>query len=303
MSQKTIFKKIEKKTKQRIYKWHKFFAYITFIPVLLWCLSGIMHPFMAHFFKPEIKNEFITPKAIDFDKVKITLQEILNKENIHEFKNFRFVEMNDVWFYQIKLSDNSLIYFNAANGKKLYNADVIYANYLAKFFLDDHQSKILKTEFLTKFDNQYKYLHTDLAIISIGTNDSFDPDFDSLKFEMNYEQFILKLKQQNENLALLLTVPNDSYAKRKINNKNTVIVKRVIERLAYKYEAKIWDFFSIMGGNHSAKNWRDAELMKSDLIHFTRSGYLLKGSLLFDAIMSDFYKWKEQQNQKIEMNK
>lgn len=154
-----------------------------------------------------------------------------------------------------------------------------------------------------KFDNQYKYLHTDLAIISIGTNDSFDPDFDSLKFEMNYEQFILKLKKQNANLALLLTVPNDSYAKRKINNKNTVIVKRVIERLAYKYEAKIWDFFNIMGGNHSAKNWRDAELMKSDLIHFTRSGYLLKGSLLFDAIMSDFYKWKEQQNQKIDMNK
>ena len=168
MSQKTIFKKIEKKTKQRIYKWHKFFAYITFIPVLLWCLSGIMHPFMAHFFKPEIKNEFITPKAIDFDKVKITLQEILNKENIHEFKNFRFVEMNDVWFYQIKLSDNSLIYFNAANGKKLYNADVIYANYLAKFFLDDHQSKILKTEFLTKFDNQYKYVNRYLPVYKVS---------------------------------------------------------------------------------------------------------------------------------------
>jgi hypothetical protein len=168
MSKKTYSQKLKKKAKQRIYKWHKYFAYVTFIPVLFWCLSGIMHPFMAHFFKPEIKNEFVVPKTVDFSKVKFTLQGILHKQKIHEFKNFRYIEMNDVWFYQIKLVDDSLVYFNASNGEKLNNGDVYYAEYLAKFFLEDYQSKVLKTEYLTQFDNQYKYVNRYLPVYKVS---------------------------------------------------------------------------------------------------------------------------------------
>lgn len=143
------------------------------------------------------------------------------------------------------------------------------------------------------FQQQLKYLNPDVAIVSIGTNDSFDPDFDSLKYESNYEDFILKIKQVNPKCALLLTVPNDSYAKRKYHNKNTEVIQRVIERLANKYDAKVWDFFTIMGGNYSAKKWKAADLMKDDLIHFTKEGYLQKGKLLFDAFMGEYYHWIE----------
>lgn len=167
MSKKTIFQKINKKAKQRIYKWHRTLAYITLIPVLLWCLSGIMHPFMAHFFKPEIKNEFITPKTVDFKQVKFSLQQILAKEHIQEFKNFRYVEMKNQWFYQIKKTDNTLSYFNVATGAELQNGDVVYANYLARFFLDDQKSKISKTAYLTQFDSQYKYVNRYLPVYKV----------------------------------------------------------------------------------------------------------------------------------------
>jgi uncharacterized membrane protein YukC len=43
---------IVKKIKQNMYKWHRTLGIITLIPVIFWTLSGIMHPFMAHFFKP-----------------------------------------------------------------------------------------------------------------------------------------------------------------------------------------------------------------------------------------------------------
>lgn len=167
MSNKTIFQKIEKKAKQRIYKWHRFFAYITCIPVVLWCLSGIMHPFMAHFFKPEIKNEFIEPNVIDFTKVKVSLQDVLQNEKIATFKNFRFVEMDANWYYQVKLIDNSLVYFNTFDGKKLEKGDENYARYLAQFFLDDYQSKIVTTQYLTQFDHQYKYVNRYLPVYKI----------------------------------------------------------------------------------------------------------------------------------------
>ncbi|MFK7060549.1 PepSY domain-containing protein [Flavobacterium oreochromis] len=168
MSKKTIPQKIKKKVKQRIYKWHKLLAYVTFIPVILWCLSGIMHPLMAHFFKPEIKNEFINTKVINTSKIKISLQEILQKEKIQKIKNFRFIEMNNIWYYQIKMINNSLVYFNTCNGQKLNNGDEEYAQYLAKYFLDDYQSKIVKIDYLTQFDHQYKYVNRYLPVYKIS---------------------------------------------------------------------------------------------------------------------------------------
>lgn len=168
MSKKTILQKIEKKAKQRIYKWHRVLAYITFIPVILWCLSGIMHPFMAHFFKPEIKNEFITPQTVDANKIKFSLQQILSKQQIQEFKNFRYVQMKDQWYYQLKKVNNSLVYFNVSTGAELKNGDMVYANYLARFFLDDYQSEISKSQYLTRFDNQYKYVNRYLPVYKVS---------------------------------------------------------------------------------------------------------------------------------------
>jgi hypothetical protein len=144
-----------------------------------------------------------------------------------------------------------------------------------------------------KFEKQLAYLKPEVAIISIGTNDSFDADFDSLKFQNNYEQFIQKIKSVNPNCALLLTVPNDSYAQKKNHNKNTQVTERVIERVAQKYDAKVWNFFKIMGGNFSAKKWKEAGLMKDDLIHFTKEGYAIKGKLLFDVFIGEYYHWIE----------
>ena len=76
-TKKSFGKKLKKKLKQRIYKWHKVLAFITIIPVLFWCLSGIMHPFMAHFFKPTIANETLEKTDIDIAKLKLGLQEAL----------------------------------------------------------------------------------------------------------------------------------------------------------------------------------------------------------------------------------
>lgn len=143
------------------------------------------------------------------------------------------------------------------------------------------------------FEKQLVYLNPDIAIISIGTNDSFDEDFDSTVYMNRYENFIEKIKHVNPNCALLLTVPNDSYFKSKKHNANTAVIANVIQKLAKKYDAKIWNFYAIMGGEFSAKTWKENELMKKDLVHFTRSGYELKGQLLFDALMSDYFNWIE----------
>ncbi|WP_395047661.1 hypothetical protein [Flavobacterium sp.] len=102
--------KIVKKIKQNMYKYHRTLGIITIIPVIFWTLSGIMHPFMAHFFKPEIAHEKLEVKPIDTTQIKFSLQEVLTQNKIQEFKNFRIISFQNVTYYQVKeININTII--------------------------------------------------------------------------------------------------------------------------------------------------------------------------------------------------
>ena len=162
--------KFVKKIKQKIYAWHRTIGIITIIPVILWTLSGLTHPFMAHFFKPTIANEFLIAKPIDKSQLTLSIQEVLQKNNIAEFKNFRIVSFDNATFYQVKTTNDELEYFNTFDSKKLENGDQKYAHWLSRYFLDDQKSTIVKTEILTEFTSQYKYVNRYLPVYKTSFN-------------------------------------------------------------------------------------------------------------------------------------
>lgn len=165
--------KIIKKIKQHMYKWHRTIGLITIVPVIFWTLSGLMHPFMAHFFKPEIAHDKIEQQFISKNELQFSIQEVLQKNNIAEFKNFRIVTFNDTIFYQIKTITGELLYFDASTAKKLTDGDKKYAEWLSRYFLDDQKSTVKKSEIVTEFTSQYKYVNRYLPVYKI----SFDrPD-------------------------------------------------------------------------------------------------------------------------------
>ena len=164
VKKKKFQNKLTKKLKQKVYKWHRTLAFITIIPVVFWCLSGIMHPFMAHFFKPQIANNAIEKKAIDTTEIKISLEASLLQNKIEKIKNFRFVSFNESQFYQVKTIHDSILYFNTSTGGVLKNGDVLYANWLARYFLDDQNSVISKHTKILEFDSQYKYVNRYLPV-------------------------------------------------------------------------------------------------------------------------------------------
>lgn len=165
--------KLVKKIKQHMYKWHRVIGLITIIPVIFWTLSGLMHPFMAHFFKPEIAHDKLEPQIIDKNQLHFSIQEVLQKNNINEFKNFRIVSFNDVSYYQVKTISGDLLYFDTSNAKKLENGDQKYAEWLSRYFLEDQKSAVKKSEIVTEFTSQYKYVNRYLPVYKL----SFDrPD-------------------------------------------------------------------------------------------------------------------------------
>ncbi|MFL1895909.1 GDSL-type esterase/lipase family protein [Aquimarina sp. 2-A2] len=140
------------------------------------------------------------------------------------------------------------------------------------------------------FDEQLQLYTPDLFIVSVGTNDAYHPDFEPEAFRKNYEEFIQRVLKVNPECAILLTVPNDSYYKRKFPNPRTRISRGIIYELARKYNMAVWDFYEIMGGFNSSKAWYANKLMPKDRIHFTHKGYHIKADLLLQALANSWEK-------------
>ncbi len=138
-----------------------------------------------------------------------------------------------------------------------------------------------------RFEEQLKTYPPDFFAFSVGTNDGNVPydKFNPLVYKKNLEKVMKMVLNSNPDCALLLTVPNDSYYKRRYLNKNIARERDVIVELAIEYEMAVWDLYGLMGELGSSKTWKNNDLMRSDLVHFTSEGYHFKGELYLDAFM------------------
>ncbi len=145
-----------------------------------------------------------------------------------------------------------------------------------------------------RFEEQLKTYPPDFFAFSVGTNDG-NTTYDKFKpevYKQNLEKMMQMVLRANPNCALLLTVPNDSYYRKRYLNKNIDRERTVIIELAKQYNMAVWDFYGIMGELGSSMTWFHNDLMRSDLVHFTGDGYHLKGDLYIDA----FQKFLDQMN-------
>ncbi len=162
--------------KKNIYKWHKIIGISTVIPVIFWTLSGLLHPLMGHWLKPTISTTFIVPKSIEKTKITTSLEDITLQNNIPSIKNFRFINFYDKQYYQIKDNQNQIVYFNTQTGKKIENGDKIYAEYLARYFLDDQKSNIKSITLIEEFETEYRFINRLLPVwkVSFERSDNMD---------------------------------------------------------------------------------------------------------------------------------
>lgn len=145
---------------------------------------------------------------------------------------------------------------------------------------------------------QMKQIEPDLVIISLGTNDTYTKNFVPSYYKQNYINFIAEIKKANPDAAILLTVPNDDYYRRRYPNRNIQEAEDVILELAKEYGYGVWNFYQIMGGFNSSSLWYKDFLMAYDRIHFTTKGYLIKGDLLFFAILKSYDNHIDNKNKK-----
>ncbi|SDL17020.1 PepSY domain-containing protein [Siphonobacter aquaeclarae] len=176
--------------RKRIYRWHRVLGIITVIPVIFWCLSGIAHPFMSHWFKPQIAHEFVKPEPVNPEALKVPLAEILNRAGIPVLRTFRVISFDGRTVYQVMLSDHKLVYFDTKTGEQLEKGDIAYAGYLAQYFAGDRQSRVRVTP-VTSFTSEYRSVNRLLPVwkVSFDRPDGMDVYVDTEQSRLaNYNE-------------------------------------------------------------------------------------------------------------------
>jgi hypothetical protein len=153
--------------KSNLYKAHKITGLIVFIPILLWVVSGFMHPFMSHWFKPEIPKTTLKENVIPIAKIEYRLEEALSKSRISSFEDVRIIECQKRWFYQVQLTIDSTVYIDIEKGSIVPHFDQAYAIYLARYFTDDSTSKIKSMTKQRDFDFYYREINRLLPVWKI----------------------------------------------------------------------------------------------------------------------------------------
>ena len=146
-----------------------------------------------------------------------------------------------------------------------------------------------------RFKEQLEMYPPDLFVFSVGTNDANVPfdKFHPQKYSDNLIKMIDIILDVNPDCAIILTVPNDSFFRRRYLNRNVARERKVIIQVAKKYKIPVWDLYGLMGELGSSKIWLQNQLMRPDLIHFTFPGYHFKAKLYIDAFMKYLQQMEE----------
>ena len=140
------------------------------------------------------------------------------------------------------------------------------------------------------FEEQVKQVNPDLIILDYGTNDLAGGKFDSTYFITNLTKSIQRIKEVLPSTCIIIPTVQDFT----VNGKNisaTAEYAGFLRRFAEKNNVVFYDYFAISGGKRSMKKWLSNGIAKSDQIHLTQQGYVLKGELYGNAILTSYARY------------
>lgn len=154
-----------KLNKKRWINWHKKLAYIVGIPMLMWALSGILHPVMANFMRPEIARRFLPPVPLNVEtEIKKPADVLAELGEVHQLK---LADIDQELHYLAVTTDEEHHYFNANTGEKSSTAETAYAEQLARAYLADDKSELVSVTKITEFGDSYGYINRLLPVFRV----------------------------------------------------------------------------------------------------------------------------------------
>lgn len=156
--------------KRNFYKWHRILGLCALVPVIFWTLSGLSHPFMSNWFRPNIPVEVYKQPVQSVIKPTLSIQQVLDQNHIAQLRNFSLISFNKTAYYQVLGKDSVYNYYSATTGRVLPDGDKLYAIYLARYFTQDSLSAVKSITLQKSFDGQYQPINHLLPVWKASFN-------------------------------------------------------------------------------------------------------------------------------------
>ncbi|MEO0341350.1 MAG: GDSL-type esterase/lipase family protein, partial [Bacteroidota bacterium] len=140
------------------------------------------------------------------------------------------------------------------------------------------------------FLQQIPDLQPDLIIITLGTNEALQKRYEEGQIENTIDAFLQQIKATLPRTAILICIAPDALISKKYPASNIPKIRQQLIAAAQKHQTAYWDFYRIMGGQGSIRQWKSMDLAYHDFIHFTQKGYILQGGLLYEALRKTYAK-------------
>jgi len=134
------------------------------------------------------------------------------------------------------------------------------------------------------FTAQLRQVNPNFVILSLGTNDAYDPNFNKTVFRANLKELVSGIKSALPEAIVVLTTPGDHLVGKTEANPFIAEANAQIISVANDMDCGVWDFNKVMGGDGSIEAWFELGLTAQDKLHLNRKGYAVKGALLYDAL-------------------
>ena len=144
------------------------------------------------------------------------------------------------------------------------------------------------------FFDQIQALQPDLIIVSLGTNEAFGR-LSAENYDKQVENFIAQIREHYGNCPILLTSPPPSLFKKKLPNPYCEQYTHVLIDNSVKKNYGVFDLYNVLGGSEGMSKLIAENLISHDRVHYTHSGYEEQGGRLYNALMSNYLQYKNQQ--------
>lgn len=241
---------------------------------------------------PEFKLELrsINEKKACFDKVNLffgkNTSEILLDYNENEQEDICLNLNTDYLSINLKSATSGFkITFPATDTIMFYGVSLEKNNQKGILYhaIGANGAKYSDYNKTNNFWKQLPNLKADCYIISLGTNEAQDQNLSIDLFLSDIKNTIDLIKTATPQATIVLVSPPISYFKKIKPNAILGIMTTVIKDFCYQNNLCFWDLFSASKGLDGAVKWKSSQLLRPDLVHFSKEGYLLQGDLFLNA--------------------
>lgn len=170
----------------KIFKSHRFLAKLLAFPMLLWALSGLMHPFMANWFKPEIAHKHLPVVQLPADDGWQEPATVLRNAGVEQLQQLHTIKVDGRWLYQVVLADKQNRYFDARSGMPVSDAESRFVAERAAAHAGLPLSAVTAVEKVESFDETYRFINRYLPVyrVSLDTPNALQVYIDPLTQKM-----------------------------------------------------------------------------------------------------------------------